>query len=137
MIIAGISIESKSLIIALMDSSTMGLIESTTKIELDNDEIQENIKSFYQTISVLIRDHNIKSIFIKKRARKGDHASGPLSFKIEGIIQMLDVPVNFISPITISSYLKKSEIELPKKLFKYQHDAYKTVYVSIRKYINV
>jgi len=137
MIIAGISIESKSLRLAIIDSSTMELIKSTPKIELENDDNQESVKAFNQTFCAITRDYNIDRIYIKKRAQKGDHASGPISFKIEGIIQLVDIPVQLISANTIAAFIKRNEVEIPSTLYKYQHDAYKVAHVSIEKYINV
>ena len=61
-------------------------------------------------------------------------AGGPTSFKIEGIIQLLDNgDVFFLSPQTISAANKKHSFDLPNSLNKYQHEAFLTARAVITK----
>ncbi len=74
-----------------------------------------------------VTEHGITHLAIKKRSKKGDFAGGPTTFKIEGILQLLEhCQVALVSPQTVSAQAKKHNIEPPASLNKYQHEAYKS-----------
>ena len=99
------------------------------KILLENDEFQENIRAFCNEFLLFLEQNQIEKIYIKKRAKKGNFAGGPVTFKIEGLIQLNPIcDVELISPQAISSFEKKNTIEFPENLKKYQEQAYLTAY---------
>jgi predicted esterase len=95
------------------------------KIELDDDEIQENIISYSLAINEFLKENQIEQVLIKKRAKKGSFSGGANTFKAEAIIQLNSVcKVVLISAQTINAFEKKNNIEFPKNLKKYQEQAY-------------
>jgi hypothetical protein len=95
------------------------------KIELEDDEIQENIISYSKAINEFLKENNIEQVLIKKRAKKGSFSGGSNTFKAEAIIQLNSVcKVELISAQTINAFEKKNNTEYPNNLKKYQEQAY-------------
>ncbi len=95
------------------------------KIILDNDENQEDIRKFCNEFLLFLEQNFIDKVVIKKRAKKGNFAGGPVTFKMEGLIQLNPLcEVELISAQSISSFEKKNEIVKPIELKKYQEQAF-------------
>lgn len=95
------------------------------KIELEDDEVQENIIAYSKSINEFLQENNIEQVLIKKRAKKGSFSGGANTFKVESIIQLNTVcKVELISPQAINAFEKKNNIQYPKSLKKYQEQAY-------------
>ncbi len=105
-----------------------------TKLEINDSESAPDVISFYDSFHSFIRNHNVQKIGIKRRSpkAKGKYASGPLTFKMEGLIQLSkDAEVVLIPPNTIAAKLRKDPP--PKaKIYKYQTEAYETAYAFLR-----
>jgi len=134
--ICGISIESNKANLVVIeinnDSDDFKLIiTKILKIELNNESEQESIFSFNSEFIKFIADNNIEIIGIKKRLHSGKFSGGAISFKIEAIIQMLkNVEVILLPAKRVSS--KTKNIEIDTRLFKYQHEAFKTAYTTMK-----
>lgn len=95
------------------------------KIELEDDEIQENMITYSKSINDFLQENQIEQVLIKKRAKKGTFSGGANTFKAEAVIQLNSVcKVELISAQTINAFEKKNNIEYPKNLKKYQEQAY-------------
>ena len=46
------------------------------KIELEDDEVQENIVSYFKAINEFLQENQIEQVIIKKRAKKGSFSGG-------------------------------------------------------------
>ena len=74
-----------------------------------------------------LSEHGITHVAIKKRGKKGDFAGGPVTFKLEGVLQLLQgCEVHLVSPQTITAQGKKHDLTPPAALNKYQHEAWKS-----------
>ncbi|MDY7559862.1 DUF3010 family protein [Pseudomonas sp. 10B1] len=135
--ICGIEIKGSEAIFAvaiLRDNTLEHLPLSTKKIALEDDEESSNVKAFAGLVKAFIRDNGIEHLAIKKRSKKGEFAGGPTTFKIEGILQLLDqCTVTLVSPQTVSSQHKKHDFKLAASLNKYQHESYKTACSALMK----
>lgn len=135
--LCGIEIKGSEAIIAVasLDGSTLGHVAlATKKIALEDDEDAANVKLFAAQVASFVRENSIDRIAIKKRSKKGEFAGGPTTFKIEGVLQLLDgCEVTLLSPQTITAQAKKQSGELPATLNKYQHEAYKTACAALLK----
>lgn len=106
----------------------------TKKIGLEDDEDAAQVKAFAAQVRAFVSEHGIGQLAIKKRSKKGDFAGGPTTFKIEGVLQLLDnCTVELVSPQTVSAQAKKHNLELPGTLNKYQHEAYKSACAALLK----
>ena len=127
MTLCGIEIKGSEAIIALAALDLTHVTMATKKIALEDDDEAANVKAFASQVAAFVRDNGITRIAIKKRSKKGEFAGGPTTFKIEGVLQLLDgVEVTLLSPQTINAQYKKHSFELPATLNKYQHEAFKT-----------
>ncbi|MBN0980836.1 DUF3010 family protein [Pseudomonas hygromyciniae] len=127
MTLCGIEIKGSEAIIAVAAPDLTHVAMATKKIALEDDDEAANVKAFASQVAAFVRDNGITRIAIKKRSKKGEFAGGPTTFKIEGVLQLLDgVEVTLLSPQTINAQYKKHSFELPATLNKYQHEAFKT-----------
>lgn len=127
MTLCGIEIKGSEAIIAVAAPDLTHVTMATKKIALEDDDEAANVKAFASQVAAFVRDNGITRIAIKKRSKKGEFAGGPTTFKIEGVLQLLDgVDVTLLSPQTINAQYKKHSFELPATLNKYQHEAFKT-----------
>ncbi|PKR81172.1 DUF3010 domain-containing protein [Brumimicrobium salinarum] len=109
----GISIEGSTAIFSGLEKSAEGIFEVSDKLKkvklkdhLDDKEVQ----SVYEIIHAYLDRNNFDVIAIIKRGTKGTFAASPISFKIEGLIQMYkDIEVDFVAPPTLRAYFKKNE----------------------------
>ncbi len=127
--ICGIDIKASEAIFALA-SQQGGALEHLAlplkKLALEDDEDAAQVKAFARQLAEFVSANAITHLAIKKRSKKGEFAGGPITFKIEGILQLLDgCDVQLVSPQTINAQAKKHDLALPATLNKYQHDAYK------------
>ena len=127
MTLCGIEIKGSEAIIAVAAPDLTHVTMATKKIALEDDDEAANVKALASQVAAFVRDNGITRIAIKKRSKKGEFAGGPTTFKIEGVLQLLDgVEVTLLSPQTINAQYKKHNFELPATLNKYQHEAFKT-----------
>ncbi|WP_070138424.1 DUF3010 family protein [Crocinitomix algicola] len=129
----GIEIKGRKVIIVALEK-VGGVITDITgtykPIELENDTEAQNLRMFKDTLLACFDNFSPDAIVIKYRnpKGKGDRAPSPISFKIEGIIQLYEhCPILMVFPQTISAYFKKNRISLNAK-YTYQNDALKYAY---------
>lgn len=106
-------------------SEIVDVTGSFTQLVIKNHESCDEIRSFFETIKNHFNSINPDKIGIIKRNKSGSYAGGPLSFKIEGLIQLSREQnnVDLISPITLRNFqAKKSPVLSPK--YKYQNESY-------------
>jgi len=122
--ICGIEIKSNYAILSVVEEGNY-LDLKMKKLTLEDDEVQNNIMVFKESLEQFIKENQIEKIIIKKRSKKGNFAGGAITFKIETIIQLNSIcEVEFISPQALSRFEKKNEIIYPKNLNKYQEQSY-------------
>ncbi|MGR4039879.1 DUF3010 family protein [Pseudomonas sp. 910_21] len=137
MSICGIEIKGSEAIFALaslQDGAPQHQALAIKKIALEDDDEAGNVRAFAVQIGAFVREHGITRIAIKKRSKKGEFAGGPTTFKIEGVLQLLEhCEVTLLSPQTINAQYKKHDFSLPASLNKYQHEAYKSACAALLK----
>jgi len=127
--ICGIDIKASEAIFALV-SQQGDVLEHLPlplkKLTLEDDEDAAQVKAFARQLAEFVSTSGVTHLAIKKRSKKGEFAGGPVTFKIEGLLQLLGgCDVQLVSPQTINAQARKHDIALPASLNKYQHDAYK------------
>jgi ATP sulfurylase len=127
--ICGVELKASDAIVSLVtivDGQAEHIELPTKKIKIDDDESIESIKSFFDAFCNFINANEIELIVIKKRMKKGQFAGGPISFKLEALIQLNGtIDVKLLSSQAIAAADKKEAIELPENILRYQIDAYK------------
>ena len=130
--VIGVDIDKTKAIFYALEKDANGNIINLTGnfkyVTLNNDTDNSSVREFQVTIHSFFDDINPDRIAILKRQTKGRFKSAPLSFKVEGLIQCYEkLEIEFLSPITISTYFKKNNFNLQLE-HNYQEMAAKLAY---------
>lgn len=68
----------------------------------------ESIRDFHFAFHKLMQDYKVDEVVIIEREQKGKLAGSATSFKLEAAIQLGDVPVTLLSPVTIKEQNKRN-----------------------------
>ena len=105
------------------------------KIAVENAGDAESMRKFQFTFKKLLEDYNIERVAIKGRAMKGKFAGGPVGFKMEAAIQLIDgLSVEILSGNMIKEALKKSDFTIDFRdtgLKKFQQFAFETAFACL------
>jgi hypothetical protein len=133
--ICGIDLASHDAIVVVLDGTRTSwkVVDSDVrKVSLLDDEDAVQVRVFQKAVSSLVKHHGVHQIVIKKRGKKGKFAGGPVSFKMEGVIQLIDTcDVVLLAPQAIASVSKKYIHEIPDELKQYQRDAFFTALAGL------
>ena len=92
----------------------------------------EQIRKFQFDFAKLLEDYKIETVVIKGRALKGKFAGGPVGFKLEAAIQLVDkVNVEIVSGSFVKSVLAKTQVGIDFRdtgLKKFQQTAFEAVF---------
>jgi hypothetical protein len=141
--VLGIEIKGREIrIVALEDNG--GIITDVTgnykPIKLEDDENAENVKLFKNALHATLSNFDADIIAIRWRNPKpvrGDqsennNSSSPISFKIEGLIQIYEnSKVNLVKPQSSTAYVKKNPLPFDPK-YGYQSEALKIAFYQIK-----
>jgi hypothetical protein len=99
------------------------------KLELSDHSSQAEVCLFRETLISFFEEIGLVNVGIKARNTKGDFSGGPISFKIEGIIQTTEAPVQLFHSTKLTATLKRNPIDINEiKIHKYQQEAFKVAY---------
>ncbi len=123
----GISIEANKVIFsALENDSNQTIKESATetrKLELKDHLDSSGVRELLGEIHAFLGAEAFDKVGIITRGTKGRFAASPISFKIEGLIQVYPgIQIEFVAPATLRAFLKKNQNPITAK-FSYQKDA--------------
>ncbi|TMM45958.1 DUF3010 family protein [Colwellia ponticola] len=131
----GVEIKSNDAIICIMSKeNNLYDIPHTRvqKISLGNAGDAEEVKKFQFAFAKLMEDYQVTHVQIKGRALKGKFAGGPVGFKIEAAIQLIDaLDVEVVAGTAIKKELAKSQIDIDFRdtgLKQFQEQAFATVF---------
>lgn len=113
-------------VVYLNDDDRLEMLRlKTTRIELEDDTSEADLRSFLADLQGFFLEHEIDTFVIKTRAKKGRMAGGAVSFKIETLIQLVEgCRTKFVSPVALAHFAKKDLDEYPEKLPVYLKNAY-------------
>ncbi|NNJ18756.1 DUF3010 family protein [Pseudomonas putida CSV86] len=130
MITCGIELKGSEALLALASldaGQPVHLPSAIKKIGIEDDEDAGQVREFLARVQAFVSEHGVTHVAIKKRSKKGDFAGGPVTFKLEGLLQLLQgCEVLLVSPQTIAAQGKKHDLAPPAALNKYQHEAWKS-----------
>ncbi|MEP3848003.1 MAG: DUF3010 family protein [Paracoccaceae bacterium] len=127
--VCGCEISSKEVRLAVVflkdDGGVKMLRLKTTRIELEDDTSETDLRSFLADLQGFSQAHEIDTFVIKTRAKKGHMAGGAVSFKIETLIQLVEgCQTKFVSPVALAHFAKKDLDAYPEKLPVYLKNAF-------------
>ena len=129
----GVELKGNDAIVVAIESTASGysfIAPSIKKFKLNDSDVQVDVQSFTSELKAFFDEYKFDKIVIKARGKKGKFAGGPSSFKIEGIIQNMDYPVELLHIATVKSRLKDKEPDL-SKVTAYQSDALRVAVASL------
>jgi hypothetical protein len=124
----GIQIKSTEAIIVVLEKDANGNIKQSnesTKLKIQDPSNQNQIKQFRDQINSALDNINADRIAILARnaKAKGTMAPSPVSFKLEGIIQLYSKKdIELVWPQTLVAHYKKNPSGTPNHT--YQQDAF-------------
>jgi len=134
----GIQIKSNEAILVILEKDSNGSIGQTsesTKFNIGDSDSPGQVKQFRDQINTAfdaIKPTRI-GIMARNAKAKGVMMPSPLSFKLEGIIQLYNgLDIEIIWPQTLNAYYKKQPKHMAPKN-KYQEDAFDVAYYLINK----
>jgi hypothetical protein len=102
------------------------------KIAVGNVGDAEVIRKFQFDFAKLMEDYNVEKVVIKGRAIKGKFAGGPVGFKLEAAIQLIEaLDVEIVASSFIKSALLKANISIDFRdtgLRQFQESAFQTAF---------
>ncbi len=129
----GIQIKSTEAIIVVIEKDEAGNIwqtDESAKYSIDDATKPSQVRQFRDQINAAFDSIGALRIGIVARNAngKGDRSPSPISFKLEGIIQLYDtVDVEQVWKQTTNAFFKKNT-KTGKSKNKYQEDAYDVAY---------
>ncbi len=135
--VCGVEIKGSEAIFAVTElaEGQFNYISTATKrITLADDDKAANVQSFADLVAGFLRDNKVSHVVIKMRAKNGEYAGGPTTFKIEGVFQLLkEIQVELLSAQTIAAQARKHDFPSPDSLNKYQEEAFRTACAALAK----
>ncbi|WP_440876617.1 DUF3010 family protein [Thalassotalea sp. PLHSN55] len=133
--ICGVELKGNDAIVCIM-SKANGLYDipqiRVQKVSLVDAGDAEQVKHFQFTFAKLMEDYHVEKVVIKGRALKGKFAGGPVGFKLEAAIQLIDnLQVEILSGAFIKKALTRSQVNIDFRdtgLRNYQEPAFQTVF---------
>jgi hypothetical protein len=126
----GVEISGSELMLAIVYRDAGSYAYAPTnprRIGLGDDEDQDVVRSFHDTVATFLRDNHVDLVAVKKRASKGKFAGGSVSFKIEALLQIMNNhKVKIYSASTVAAKNKSLKFHISKEVFGYQKAAYLT-----------
>jgi len=133
----GIQIKSNEIILVVLLKDENGSITQTkesSKFKVDDHNQQEQIKQFRNQVNSFFDSVGADKIAIVARNAKGKGlmSPSPVSFKLEGVIQLYEkTQIELVSKKTIDAYLKKNEKEITAEKIL-QNDSFDLAYYLIK-----
>jgi len=104
------------------------------KLELKDDEESQEIRGFVDIIHSHFNDMKFDKIGISKRSKsvKSRFPPSPISFKLEGLIQLYkELDIHFVAPQTVAAFLKKNDYPIEPE-FSYQDSSCKLAFYLLK-----
>ena len=102
------------------------------KISLQDAGDAEQVQHFQFTFAKLMQDYKVDKVVIRGRALKGKFAGGPVGFKLEAAIQLIqELSVEIVASSAVKKALTRSQIDIDFRdtgLKQYQQQAFDTVF---------
>lgn len=136
--VCGVELKGNDAIICLMEKAN-GLYDipnvRVPKISIKDAGDAEQVRGFQFAFAKLIEDYKIDAVVIKGRALKGKFAGGPVGFKLEAAIQLIDgLDVEIVSSSYVKSAWAKTQVNIDFRdtgLKKLQEQAFSTVFAYL------
>ena len=136
--VCGVELKGSDAIICVM-SKANGLYDiphvRVPKLSIKDASDADQVKDFQFSFGKLLEDYQVDKVVIKGRALKGKFSGGPVGFKLEAAIQLINnMPVEILSSSYIKSTLAKAQVKIDFRdtgLKSIQETAFQTVFAYL------
>ena len=125
--VCGVELSSKSASLVLLDGEfeNFKVVNiSEPKISISNDESDSDVKAFMAKIEAFHEKESIDCYVIRMRKKTGRFAGGAVSFKLEGLFQLLPCPTVLLTAKEFNATAKRHAGLFDPSLKKYQENAF-------------
>ena len=123
---------SRAIYVALEGSQEDFRIINSGFFEIKDSKDQKSEQDFYESFMSLLNDGDFHEIAIKERISKGRFAGGAITFKMEGLIQLSDYPIQIIHGTKLRNKLKDHDPHFGK-IHSYQEESARLAYYLLLK----
>lgn len=136
--VCGVELKGNDAIICVMEHN-MGLYDlpkiRVPKLAIGNAGDSEEVRKFQFDFAKLMQDYQIEKVVIKGRALKGKFSGGPVGFKLEAAIQLIEaLDTEIVSATFIKSALNKTQVGIDFRdtgLKKFQEQAFNAAFAYL------
>jgi len=134
MIILGIEFKAADTIIAVakVDGDAFShIVVKPARLKMADGDDQAEVRVFAEAFREFAERSEAEQIYIRKRGKKGPYSGGAETFRMEGLVQFMSpVPVTLVAPQRIAAAIKKTPIEVPDSIAKFQENAWLSAVVG-------
>ena len=97
-------------------------------------ETVESMRDFSFAFAKLMEDYKVEEVVVIEREQKGKFMGSATSFKLEAVIQLLDMPVNMISTSQVKAQISRNPVQVDFNtldLKKFQKPAFSAAYAYL------
>ena len=135
MIVCGIEMAASEARLVILDGTKASFLHvavNPPKLVLADDGNPDEVKAFQNAIYAFLRENAVEMVAIKQRAKRGEYAGGPVSFKLEAVVQLYpDCPIVLISPQAIAAAKRNHSPTTPTGIRGYQQTAFETAFAKL------
>ncbi len=135
--ICGVELSANDAVICFLqfEQQTFNLPDCRVRnVSLPKGHSTDDLRHFQKTFAKLMADYGINKVAIKERALKGKFAGGPIGFKLEATIQLIDtLDVIMLSQKEIKLALSENRLPISFSdtgLKVFQETAFTTAYAA-------
>ncbi|WP_025821728.1 DUF3010 family protein [Shewanella marina] len=139
--VCGVELKGGEAIICLLnyDKDTFNVPDCRQQsFAISNSAETESIREFHFAFNKLMQDYHVDQIVIIEREQKGKLAGSATSFKLEAAIQLGDLPVTLMSPVSVKEQNKRNPPQVDfdgLDLKKFQQNAFEVAFAFQNKCI--
>ena len=134
MIILGIEFKAADTILAIarVDGDTFSHMKvKPARLKLADGDDQAEVRIFAEAFRDFAKSSEAEHIYVRKRGKKGPYSGGAETFRMEGLVQFMSpAPVVLVAPQRIAAANKKSPVDIPESIAKFQENAWLSAVVG-------
>jgi hypothetical protein len=121
--------------LCLQDEEVLDVTGKQTQITIKNEDDPKEVRRFYQTCEAFFDRLRPRRIAIIQRKKRGHFASGGITFKLEGLLQLYPhTDVVIVPSATLRQFAKDHRPSLAPR-FSYQKNAYLMARYMIQEFL--
>jgi hypothetical protein len=132
--VCGVELKGGEAVLCLLahDNSVFSVPECRQRlISVSQSASTDTLRDFHFAFNKLMQDYHVDAVVIIERHQKGKLAGSATSFKLEAAIQLIDMPVELITPSKIKEQIKLNKLRVDfdsLELKKFQKPAFEAAY---------